>query len=160
MPDHSRIWIYQGGRPLSSTESAEAFRQLKNFCEGWEAHGATLRTSCFVANSQFLILAVDEGTNGASGCSIDGSVQVIRSLSSQFQTDFLDRSRVPFLKNGTVEMIAARELKNAFRSGILAADTPTFLLTATTVGEWRKGWIIPAGESWLSSVLAKAAVGG
>ena len=158
LPDHSRLWIYQAARKLSEKEEKVIRGEVRAFCEQWEAHGNPLNTSFKIERSQFLILAVDEGVAGASGCSIDGSVRMLKSLHESLGIDFLNRSQVPFLMEGDVKLIPVSELKQAFASGILGPGTPTFHLLAATKGVLESDWIVPAEKTWLVQYLPKTPV--
>jgi len=155
LPDHARLWIYQADRKFSEAEEAVIDEEAHVFCELWVAHGNPLKTSFKIDRNQFLILAVDEGVNGASGCSIDGSVRMLKSLQERMGIDFLSRSKVPFLIGGEVKLIPVRELKEAFSSGILGPATPTFHLLAPTKGIWERDWIMSVEKTWLAQYLPK-----
>ena len=96
IPGHARLWIYQGNRRFTEAEKEQLHSGLTALCEKWSAHDMPLHTSYTIQFDQFVILAVDEQVNGASGCSIDGSVRYLKSLQSQFGLDFFDRTRVAF----------------------------------------------------------------
>jgi hypothetical protein len=158
LPDHSRLWIYLADRKFSEEEEKVIRDQLLSFCEQWEAHGNPLKTSFRVDRGQFLILSVDEGIGGASGCSIDGSVRVLKSLQERLGIDFLSRSRVPFLLDGEVKLLPVRDLKQAFADGILGPATSTFHLLAATKSVLESDWILSAEKTWMAQYLPKAPV--
>ena len=158
LPDHARLWIYQADRKFSEAEEKVINEETHIFCELWVAHGNPLNTSFKIERSQFLILAVDEGVNGASGCSIDGSVRMLKSMQERMGIDFLSRSKVPFLIDGNVKLIPVRELREAFASGILGPGTSTFHLLAGTKGVWERDWILSAEKTWLAQYLPKTPV--
>ena len=158
LPDHARLWIYQADRKFSVAEEEAIDGEMRVFCEQWVAHGNPLKTSFTIDRSQFLILGVDEGAAGASGCSIDGSVRLLKSLQERMGIDFLSRSKVPFLIDGNVKLIPVREMKEAFASGILGPATPTFHLLAATKGVWKENWIMLAEKTWLAQYLPKTPV--
>jgi hypothetical protein len=158
LPDRSRLWIYQSDRKLSEEEEKVIREETRDFCEQWEAHGNPLNTSFKIEHNQFLILAVDEGVAGASGCSIDGSVRMLKSLHQRMGIDFLGRSKVPFLIEGEVKLIPVSELRQAFATGILGPGTSTFHLLAGTKGVLERDWILSAEKTWLVQYLPKTSV--
>jgi hypothetical protein len=101
---------------------------------------------------------VDEGVTGASGCSIDGSVRMLKSMQERMGIDFLSHSKVPFLIDGNVKLIPVRELREAFASGILGPGTSTFHLLAGTKGVWERDWILSVEKTWLAQYLPKTSV--
>ncbi len=160
MPAHARLWIYQANRSFSTAEKEQLFNGLKDLCEQWSAHGTPLQTSFVIQFDQFIIMAVDEQVNGASGCSIDGTVRFMKSLQDQLGIDFFDRTRVAFLKEGKIIVHTVTEVRNLFESQALSAETVTFNNTVTTKAEWEKHWRVPVKESWLARYLPKTSVAG
>lgn len=154
----SRVWIYQGKRPMSASEKSTIDPLLHSFCEQWAAHGQPLKTSFKIELNQFVIMAVDEDFRNPSGCSIDSSVGVLRQIQSATGIDFLDRTLVPFYINNQVELIPLAEIKSAFASGRLKPDTTTFNTLAATKDELELSWKIPAEKSWMAKYLAKTAL--
>lgn len=153
LPSHARIWVYQADRKLTEDEGKRVSADYKAFCEGWEAHGQPLKTSFQLLHNQFLILAVDEGVHQASGCSIDGSVRVLKNLQNQ-GINFLDASKIAFLLNEDVKLFNRLELKALFTSGFLAPQTITFNNLVATKGDWETQWKIPVEKSWMAKYLA------
>ena len=80
MPDTARLWIYQAERKLTPNELKFVEDSTSKFLEAWTAHGNELRASHKLSHDQFLVIALDEGAGGASGCSIDASVNHVRRL--------------------------------------------------------------------------------
>lgn len=73
LPDESKIWIYQSNRKFSDEEMAEIETDLKAFVENWAAHGTSLEASYQLKYNRFIILAVNQEVQNATGCSIDSS---------------------------------------------------------------------------------------
>ncbi len=78
LPESSRVWIYQANRSLSEQELQEINTKLEDFITQWTAHGANLKASFEIRYKRFIILALDQELNAASGCSIDASVHFIQ----------------------------------------------------------------------------------
>ena len=153
---HSRIWIYQCDRKLSTEEVQEVSAIMQSFCEQWEAHGQPLQTSFKIELNQFLIVAVDEGFNNASGCSIDGSVRILKNLQAEQGINFLDPSKIAFLVNGEVQLHSRLELKELFASGKLAASTITFHNLVSSKSDFENQWKIPVEKSWMAKYIHTA----
>jgi hypothetical protein len=153
LPPHSRIWVYQADRKLTEYEVKQVSADFQAFCEGWEAHGQPLQTSFQLLLNQFLVLAVDEGIHHASGCSIDGSVRVLKNLQNH-GINFLDASRIAFQINDEIKLFSRLELKPLFTSSYLSSQTITFNNLVTTKGDWEIKWRIPVEKSWMAKYLA------
>ena len=155
LPPHSRIWIYQADRPFSQEEEKVISNSLLNFCSQWEAHGNALQTSFKIEYHQFVILVVDESSAGASGCSIDGSVRVLKELGNHLNIDFFDRSRVAFHENDKINTYSLPQLKSLFESGQLTSASPTFNNLVANKAEWEINWKTSVQKSWLTKYLPK-----
>lgn len=156
LPDHARIWIYQADKKFSPDEREIISRTLGQFTSEWSAHGQPLKTSYRLDFDQFIILAVDEQYNLPSGCSIDDSVHVIKSLGQQLMLDFFDRTKVAFKgPEGHTFLILVNELKQKYVDGIWGKDSLTFNNLIAVKRELISGWILPASETWLKRYLPK-----
>jgi|SRR5579859_5746378 len=158
MPSSSRVWIYQADRAFSPEEEEIISLALTRFCSTWAAHGNPLQTSFVIAYRQFVILSVDESSAGASGCSIDGSVGVLKELGARLNIDFFNRSRIAFLVDGEIRTHALSQLSSLFASSHLTASVQTFNNLVTTKSAWEKTWKTTAKKSWLVKYLPKDAL--
>lgn len=155
LPPYSRIWIYQSDRPSSVDEEKIISDSLMNFCSRWEAHGNPLQTSFKIEYHQFVVLAVDESSAGASGCSIDGSVRVLKELGRQLGIDFFDRTKVAFLEGDKIQSYSLSQLKSLFESGGLTSNSQTFNNLVASKAELETDWKISVQKSWLTKYLPK-----
>lgn len=143
MPINSRIWIYQANRELTANESNKAAYFLKNALESWNAHGAPLSASFKIEHSRFIIVALDESQNMASGCSIDASTHWLKELGTDFNIDFFDRS-LTFIKDQKVESVSIFKLKKSVEEAIISSETEVFNNNITTLPELRTKWKVQA----------------
>ncbi len=149
LPDHSRVWIYQSDRPFEEKEQIVLQSQLNAFVQDWSAHGSALTAVGEVVANQFIILAVDEKTAGASGCSIDKSVHFMQSLENQYVVHLFDRLNFTFLDaQNTVKMASSSDFKRLHTEGVLSDTTLVFDNLIKTVGELRTTWLKPLASSW------------
>lgn len=150
LPEDSRIWIYQSNRKFSDEEVAEIEESLKTFLDGWAAHGAPLEASCQVKYNRFIIIAINQATQAATGCSIDASVQFIQDLEQKYGVDLLDKMNVTFKLGDHIAHKPLIEFKKMAKEKAVSANTIVFNNLVNTVGEWQDYWEVPAGESWHS----------
>lgn len=153
LPAHSRIWIYQSNRPLSTDEKRAAEQYLKQFCEGWVAHSQPLKTSFSIEHDQFIILATDEDYHLPSGCSIDSSVRALKTLQSELGLDVFDRTKVAFFVDGKVVTHPLSKLKSTFENGDLKAGALTFDNLVPSRGDLLQRWKLPVEKTWLVKYL-------
>jgi hypothetical protein len=156
LPDHSRIWIYQANRKLTSQEKQAAEAALQDFCESWVAHQQPLRTSFSIEHDQFVILATDEDYREASGCSIDKSVRALKTLGSQLGVDLFDRTKIAFLDKDNVVVYPLTHLKELFQSGALSGNTIMFNNLVPSRGDLASNWRTPVESSWLVKYLGNS----
>ncbi|UPT69069.1 MAG: hypothetical protein M0D57_10815 [Sphingobacteriales bacterium JAD_PAG50586_3] len=78
-PAMLRVWIYQADRLLTDSEQQMLAEASAQFVAQWSAHGTPLTAAAQVLNGYFLVLGVDEAQAQASGCSIDKSVNFVKS---------------------------------------------------------------------------------
>jgi hypothetical protein len=147
--DDARVWVYLANRELSKNELETISANLRSFVDQWKAHGKDLRCSFKIAYNQFIIIAVDEQYNTASGCSIDESVNFLRQLEQHFHIDLFDRKKIPFLFEEVVQLIDSNKLKDEIESGIVRQETLTFNPVVRKKKDLEEVWIQSTGSSWL-----------
>lgn len=161
MPAQARIWIYQASRSLSHAEEEYAQQLGQQFTSAWAAHGKPLRSSVKVFHHRFLVIAVDEGYNMASGCSIDASVALVKELEEKFSTEresfsFFDRTKVAFLHQDEIFVESTAQLKQQVSEGKIKPETLTFNNLVSNKEQFEKEWVIPAKDSWLARYFKTA----
>ncbi|AWV99970.1 hypothetical protein [Arcticibacterium luteifluviistationis] len=139
MPIQSRVWIYQADRNLSAKEENITAYFLKNAIQDWAAHGAPLLASVSVLENRFVVIALDENQNVASGCSIDASTHWIKELGTQLSVDFFDRS-IAYLDDVEVKTVPVFKVKAAVENASISADTVVFNNNIMTLQEFRSSW--------------------
>lgn len=149
----SRIWVFQADRKMSTSEVALISEQLRDFTEGWAAHGEPLKTSYSIEFDQFIILAADEDHHSPSGCSIDSSVRVLKGIEQSTGIKLFDRNLVAFKSGSEIILFPLGRLKEKFADGTLNRDTLTFNNLVTTKSDLEDHWLQPAVKSWLSRYI-------
>ncbi|KOY84770.1 hypothetical protein AD998_00125 [bacterium 336/3] len=158
MPSNSRIWIYQADREFTKSEQEQIIDELKSFLENWTAHQQTLKASGKIEYNRFIIIAVDETINLASGCSIDKQVHFIQNLENKLQIKLLDRSLIAFKVNDQIFTVQLPKISEAVKSGQITTDTWVFNNTITTLETLKTNWLQIASETWLQRYFQKELV--
>ena len=148
LPKTSRVWVYQSNRDLAQAESKDLENRLKNFVETWQAHKQDLKGSAKILKNRFLILALDESYNKASGCSIDASVHFLHSLEVEFDLVLFGRS-LYFLHQGNIETITIPEIQKAIQDQKIKKETTIFNNLVNTIEALETNWESKAENSWL-----------
>ena len=149
LPETARVWIYQANRLLDETQKDNLATNAATFCQQWEAHSTPLKSAFKILHDKFLVLAVDEGYNLASGCSIDSSVRFVKQAEQKLGINFFDRTQVAFLIDDNVYTTRLHTIKEEISAGKIEPETLTFNLQAQNVAEFQKKWLMPVQESWL-----------
>ena len=158
MPDQARLWIYQASRNLSEVEEKAIFQLGQVFLSRWSTHGKPLNASLKIYYHRFIIVAVDEQHNPASGCSIDSSVAFIKEMEQKFNTpgqplSLFDRTLVAFKQGDSTHTLSMNEAKKQIIEGGIPEDALTFNNLVYTKAQLETAWIIPVKKSWLGKYL-------
>lgn len=148
--DEARIWIYQSNRKFSELEEKEIYNSCLEFIENWNAHGTPLKGSFEIKHNRFIIFAVDNEFNSASGCSIDASVHFIQTLESKYQIDLLDKMNVTYRTGEFIAYKSLLDFKKMAKEKAVNGKTIVFNNLINTKGELLDFWELPAEESWHS----------
>ena len=154
MPEDSKIWIYQSDRPFEEQEKTWIISKLVAFCNQWNTHGAEMPSSFDLKYDQFIILSVDQSQMGASGCSIDSSVRVIREIEVKLNINLLDSGKVAYLEGENVKVAFLPEIKNHVLEGSLKSNSKMFNPSVNKIADLNDKWLIEADSSWLKKYFA------
>ena len=124
--ESARIWIYQADRSFSDLDTIQITEYLNAAVKNWAAHGAGLLASFKITYGRFVIVAVDEHHNAASGCSIDASTHWFKELGHQLGIDFFDRSIAFLDQNDQIITASLPQLKNLIDAQQINSNTLIF----------------------------------
>ena len=153
LPDSSRVWVYQANRTFTENEVASITEQLAIFMNNWKRHGDNLKASFQIKYNQFIVLAVDENYNDVSGCSIDASVHIIKSLQQQFDIDLLNKMNVAFKDGDNINTISLTEFKQFVQENKINNRTLVFNNMVASKEELMTAWEVEASKSWHAKFL-------
>lgn len=150
LPEESKIWIYQSNRKFSDAEFAAIEIDLKLFLESWEAHGTVLESSFELRYNRFIILAVNQEVQIATGCSIDKSVQFIQNLEKKYDVELLDKMNVTFKLGDHLAHKTLMDFKKMAKDKAVTENTIVFNNLINTIEEYKDSWEVAAMDSWHS----------
>jgi hypothetical protein len=142
----SRVWVYQSNRPFSENEKDQLTEAFKVFVDSWAAHGSKLVADATIIGDYFVVLAVDEKTAMASGCSIDSSVKFIKTIGQQFNIDFFNRLKLVVQKENETRMISFSDLGQY-------EDWKIYNTLVNTIDLLNTSFLIPVNESELFKMV-------
>ncbi|PIB31843.1 ABC transporter ATPase [Gaetbulibacter sp. 5U11] len=153
LPETSRVWIYQSNRSFSDTELEEIKSKLDIFIESWTAHGSDLKAGYDIRYKRFIILALDQEVNKATGCSIDASVTFIQQLEKLYNVDLLDKMNVSYKQGEFVAHKTLTDFRKMAKQKAVSKNTIVFNNLVTNIEELNESWEVPASESWHNRFL-------
>ncbi|HEY9003597.1 MAG TPA: ABC transporter ATPase [Mucilaginibacter sp.] len=146
--EQSRVWIYQSDRELYDDEVKQLHEILNKFASEWTAHNHQLKAKAEIRYNRFLILIVDESQAGASGCSIDKSVNFIKRMEQEFGINLLDRFNLAYREGEKVLSAPRDEFEDLLRSGKINSNTIVYNNLVQNLEQLETKWEVPFKESW------------
>ncbi len=153
LPESSRVWIYQANRSFTDDELSQIQKQLDTFITDWTAHGAGLKAGYEIRYRRFLVLALDQSLNAASGCSIDASVHFIQHLEKEYDVLLLDKMNVSYKQGEYIAYKSLVDFKKMAKQKAVSPNTIVFNNLVANKGEYLEHWEVPASDSWHSRLM-------
>lgn len=153
LPEESRVWIYQANRSFSDQEILEIEDKLQIFIENWTAHGSDLQSGFTIKYKRFIIIALNQNLNKATGCSIDASVHFIQQLEKEYNIDLMDKMNVSYKQGEYIAYKTLLDFKKMAKDKAVSKNTIVFNNMVTNIAEFNENWEVPASESWHSRFL-------
>ncbi len=148
LPLNSRVWVYSSNRKFIQKEIISIRKDLENFLSNWTSHNQNLETGFELRYDRFIIIAVNQELNSASGCSIDESVRFIKKLENKYEVDLLDKMNVIYKQDKHLYHKKLNEFISMYKNNSVSLNTVVFNNLVNTVGEYKVKWEVPAKESW------------
>ena len=145
--DNSRIWIYAAEQKLTNEQEAYILKSISNHLQNWNAHKVPLIAGVSILENHFIVVALDESENGASGCSIDTLQNKIQELENELSVSLLNRLNVFCKIEDEILCIPSFKLE-----GIAKADTLFYDLTIQKKSELNS-YLKPISEGWCAHLV-------
>jgi len=146
--ENSRVWIYQSDKQLSDVETAALQQQLNSFTIGWTAHNSQLKAKAEIRYNRFIILIVDESQAGASGCSIDKSVNYMKQIEQQFGINLFDRFNLAYRSGNEIVSVPRNTFEELLTNKTIDSNTIVFNNLVQNAAELETKWEVPFKNSW------------
>ena len=157
LPDAARVWIFGSDRPLTEAGTTALLKGVDEHLTGWKAHGEPLTVGSQLRDGRFLVVAVDQSTAGATGCSIDGLFRVLQGLEATVGANLGGGGRVFYRGAESVVQATTRDqLASLVTSGAITKDTVVFDTSITDLGKFRSAFEKRAKESWIAEMTGLA----
>jgi hypothetical protein len=154
LPDSARVWVFGSDKPLDEAATTALLKGVDEHLADWKAHGEPLTVSREWRDERFLVVAVDQSTAGASGCSIDGLFRVLQQLERTVGANLVGGGRV-FYRDSTsaVQCVPRASVAQLAASGAITKDTVVFDPAITDLGTFRACFERRAKESWVADLI-------
>lgn len=153
LPEESRVWIYQANRSFTNEEISEIQDKLNTFIENWTAHGSDLQSGYVIKYKRFIVIALNQNLNRATGCSIDASVHFIQQLEKDYDVDLMDKMNVSYKQGDFIAYKTLLDFKKMAKDKAVSKHTVVFNNMVTNIAEFNENWEVPASDSWHSRFL-------
>ena len=145
--EQSRIWIYAAEQKLTNEQEEHILKSISDHLQNWEAHKVPLTAGVTILENHFIVVALDESENGASGCSIDTLQNTIQEIEKELSISLLNRLNVFCRVEDTIKCIPSTKLAENVNQHTLFYD-----LTIQKKDEL-SNWLKPIKEGWCINLL-------
>ena len=145
--DQSRIWIYAAENKLSNEQENHILKSISYHLLNWEAHKVPLSAGVTILENHFIIIALDESKNVASGCSIDTLQKKIQILEKELSISLMNRLNVFCWIDDRIQCISSFKL-----AAVAKASTLFYDLTIQNKSEVNS-YLKPISEGWCAHLV-------
>ena len=146
--ENSRVWVYQSDKKLTDAQAEQIAQRLTSFTTVWTAHNNQLKAKAEIRYNRFLILIVDESQAGASGCSIDKSVNFMKGLEQEFGINLFDRFNLAYRNESDIVSLPRHAFEDQLKQGNINTGTIVFNNLVQNLTELNNKWEVPFKDSW------------
>ena len=147
IPEESRIWIYAAEQKLTNEQESCILQSISDHLKNWESHKVPLTAGVAILENHFIVVALDETKNGASGCSIDTLQNKIQNLEKDLSISLLNRLNIFCKIEDEIICVPSFKLESIAKSNTLFYD-----LTIQKKSELHS-YLKPISEGWCASYL-------
>ena len=151
LPKDSRIWIFPSSKELDFQKKVKIKERLIKFISEWTSHNKNLQASFELPYNRFIVVALNENLQNASGCSIDALMNLIQIFEKDFDLILLDRMNVHYRdETKKIEYSTLKDFIKMVKSKSINSSTTVFNNLVTNKEEYLNLWEVQARNSWHS----------
>ena len=151
LPKNSRIWIFPSSEEIDFKKKGKIKERLIKFISDWTSHNKNLQASFELPYNRFIVVALNENLQNASGCSIDALMNLIQIFEKKFNLILLDRMNVLYRdKTKKIEYATLKDFVKMVKSKSINSTTTVFNNLVINKEEYLNLWEVPAINSWHS----------
>ncbi len=139
LPDDAQMWVCGFDQNIIPEVLAQMASDLGSFVTSWTSHDEPVTGAAAIVEDRFALLA-GHCDAGIGGCSIDGSVAVIRSFADKYGLDGFNRDLVFYRgDDNSVQAVTRSQFQRGVEDGTIGPATVVFDLTLTSLRALREG---------------------
>ena len=151
LPKNSRIWIFPSSEEIDFRTKVKIRERLVKFISDWTSHNKNIQASFELPYNRFIVIALNQNLQNASGCSIDALMNLIQIFEKEFNMILLDRMNVLYRdKTKKIEYLTLKDFIKMVKSKSINSKTVVFNNLVINKEEYMKSWEVPALNSWHS----------
>ena len=147
LPEESRIWLYACEKALTQSQQDYILNVISEELKGWNAHKQPLTAGVTILENHFIVVALDENKNGASGCSIDTLQNTIQKIEKELTFSLMNRLNVFCKIENEILCIPSFKLASVVDKNTLFYDLT--ILTKSDLNTYLK----PISEGWCAHLV-------
>ena len=147
LPESSRIWVYASEKALTTEQQNHISNYIAEHLKGWNAHKVPLTAGLTILENHFIVVALDETVNAASGCSIDTLQKTIQELEKELSISLMNRLNVFCRIDNEIQCVPSFKL-----GSIATANTLFYDLTILTKSDLNT-YLKPISEGWCAHLV-------
>jgi len=153
-PANAKVWVYQSNTHLDDDDIGFLKVEIDDFINTWESHGSMLKADFDVFHNLFVVFFVDEEGDRMCGRAQDASVNLMKKMEEQLETEFLNRMNLAYMANDKVIPVNMDNFTKLIAEGVITDNTLVFNNTITTKKEFDTIFKAPLKNSWQAQLKA------
>ena len=151
LPKNSRIWIFPSSEEIDTNKKSILKERLVKFISDWTSHNKSIEASFELPYNRFIVVALNQNNQNASGCSIDSLMNLIQTFEKEFDLILLDRMNVLYRdKSREIVYLTLKDFVKLAKSKSINSSTTVFNNLVINKEEYMNLWEVPATNSWHS----------
>ena len=151
LPKNSRIWIFPSSDEIDTHKKSIIKERLVKFISDWTSHNKNIQASFELPYNRFIVIALNQNHQNASGCSIDSLMNLVQIFEKEFDLILLDRMNVLYRdKSREIVYLTLKDFVKLAKSKSINSSTTVFNNLVINKEEYMNLWEVPAKSSWHS----------
>ena len=151
LPKNSRIWIFPSSKEIDIHKKSKIKERLVKFISDWTSHNKNIQAGFQLPYNRFIVIALNQNLQNASGCSIDSLMNIIQIFEKEFDLILLDRMNVLYRdKTRKIEYLTLKDFVKMVKYKSINSSTTVFNNLVINKEEYMDLWEVPAINSWHS----------